>query len=195
MGVDMNTKEELDDKKEECSKENEINENLTNKDPNEADATNEIEMEVKNDNNDNEKDENIDEKMENITTNENKENLDEKIEAEVIVPPNFIELCEKYLLDVTKGFSNIFEISDKYSHIKNNAEEDSELLNNYINQLKEDIKTNENELSDNNKKLEDVLKEQESKNENIKEISENISKVCLDKNLDEYKPLIEKLES
>merc|ERR1712000_536549 len=78
---------------------------------------------------------------------------------------------------------------------KNNAEEDSELLNNHINKLKEEIKSNENELDNNNNKLEDVLKQQESKNKDIKLISENISKTCLDKILDKYKPLVEDLES
>jgi len=49
-------------------------------------------------------------------------------------------------------------------------------------------------LNNLNKKLEKVLKQQESKNKDVKLVSENISKTCLNKKLDKYKPLVEKLE-
>jgi len=50
-------------------------------------------------------------------------------------------------------------------------------------------------LSDLNKKLEKVLKQQVSKNKDIKLTSENITKTCLNKKLDKYKSLTEKLEN
>lgn len=68
-------------------------------------------------------------------------------------------------------------------------------LNNYIIKIKEEIGTNETELVNINDRLEKVIKDQESINNEIKLISENISTICLDKKMDEYKPLIEKLET
>jgi len=68
-------------------------------------------------------------------------------------------------------------------------------LNNYINKIKEEINLNETELININENIEKLIKDQESINNEIKIISENISTICLDKKMDEYKPLIEKLET
>jgi len=68
-------------------------------------------------------------------------------------------------------------------------------LNNYINKIKEEINHNETELININENIEKLSKDQESINNEIKIISENISTICLDKKMDEYKPLIEKLET
>lgn len=68
-------------------------------------------------------------------------------------------------------------------------------LNNYINKIKEEINHNETELININENIEKLIKDQESINNEIKIISENISTICLDKKMDEYKALIEKLET
>lgn len=137
------------------------------------DETGDINMETNNAN------ENIEDKSDN-------EKIDEDKIEEIapIKPPEFIKSCEDQLIDITKGFANLYTISEKHSEVKNLAEDDLKILNNYIDNIKADKTIKENQIINIQKEIDDTLKTQVKINEKIKDVSENISKICSERKMD-----------